>query len=122
MKKIWVLTLSCTLFLLGCQEVQRTYTKDVSGVTIRESISDGTSSTKTYADPSIKFLKNQGLEEREAVEPIAKGVPASSSSTELTTVGWVIVIVVIVIMIILAIATGDGFFAGWMIADLLDND
>jgi hypothetical protein len=122
MKKTWILALGCVLFLLSCQDVQRTYTKDVNGVTIRESISDGTSSTKTYADPSIKFLKNQGLEEREAVELIAKGTPASSSSTELTTAGWIIVIVIIVIMVILAIATGDGFFAGWAIAEAFDSD
>lgn len=122
MKKIWILSVLCALLLVGCHSVQRHYTKGANGITISETDSDGSTTTKTYADPSIKFLKNQGLEEHEAIDLVSKGVPASSSSRELTTAGLVIVIIIIILVIAISIASGDGFTAGWIIGDMLDDD
>ena len=120
MKKIWFLFLFCVLILVSCQNVQRTYTKNSSGVTVTSTCEDGKTSTEIFADPSVKSLTDMGLEERQAVNLISKGEAAVSNSSELTTFGWVVVIIIFVLVIILMFATGNGAEAADVVGDVID--
>lgn len=120
MKKIWLLSLCCALFLIGCHQVQRTYSKDSNGITITSTDEDGTTSTETFADPTVKSLTDKGLNEHQAVSLISNGEVATSTSSELTAFGWFVIITIIVIIIIAMLASGNGKEAAELIGDIAD--